>query len=159
MRIQNHKKISAGFGLAECMISIAISGSALLAVIGLLAGGLGSASDAKTETMAGMLSRRLVLEARQELAVGPILVLPLTRYFVWDSAMQTMESSLKTGGGESEYKTGSSKLAAALVGRYQLTQSLELPGMLHVEILIETPAAAPAGQRKVHRYETIISAL
>lgn len=159
MMIQHHKKFSAGFGLAECMISIAISGSALLAVIGLLAGGLGSATDAKTETMAGMLSRRLVLEARQELAVGPIPVLPLTRYFVWDTAMQTMESSLKTGGGASEYNTGSAKLKAALVGRYQLTQSLELPGMLRVEILIETPAAAPAGQRKVHRYETIISTL
>lgn len=150
---------NAGFSLAECMMSIAISGSALLAVIGLLAGGLGNARDAKTETVAGILSRRMIEEAREELKSGTVTAQVLDRYFVWDSAMQTLDSSLRTGGGEAEFKTGSAKVAAFMVGRYRLTRSLTNPGMMHVEMLIETPAAAPAGQRKVHRYESLISAL
>jgi type II secretory pathway pseudopilin PulG len=153
-RIRTHQK---GFSLAECMLSVAITGSTLLAVIGLLAGGVGGARDAKTETIAGILSRRMTAEAKYDMKATPLPALPLARYFLWDEAMQTLETSRTVGGLEGEYQGGSSRVGASLIGKSQISLSPNLPGVFHLEITIESPAAAPAGQRKVHRYETLVS--
>jgi hypothetical protein len=151
------RRFRGGFSLAECMLSVAITGSTLLAVIGLLAGGVGGARDAKTETIAGILSRRMTDEAKEDMKVRPLPVLPLARFFIWDEAMQTLETSRTASGLDGDFRSGSSKLGASLIGRSQISLSPDLPGVFHLEITIESPAAAPAGQRKVHRYETLIS--
>jgi len=151
------KGFQNGFSLAECMLSVAITGSTLLAVIGLLAGGVGGARDAKTETIAGILSRRMTAEAKEDMKVRPLPGLPFARFFLWDETMQTLETSRMAAGLEGEYEGGSSKMGASLIGRSLVSISPDLPGVFHLEITIESPAAAPVGQRKVHRYETLIS--
>ena len=99
----------------------------------------------------------MTAEAKYDMRATPPPVLPLSRYFLWDEAMQTLETSRTVGGLEGEYQGGSSRVGASLIGRSQISQSPNLPGVFHLEITIESPAAAPAGQRKIHRYETLVS--
>ena len=54
-----------GFTLAECMLSVAITATSLLAVVGMLMGTLDAAQDSKEETVSGVLIRQLAGELRE----------------------------------------------------------------------------------------------
>ncbi len=147
----------AGFSLAESVISVGIASSALLAVVGLLAGTLGGAQDTRVETAAGMLARQMAVEARDDMTRSPAPSLPLVNILLLDSAMQTLERSRENSGLSGTFQAGSPNLRAAYFARSEVELSLTQPGMLEVRITVEAPAAAPEGKRKVHRYVTLAS--
>jgi uncharacterized protein (TIGR02598 family) len=150
----------AGFSLAESIISIGIASTVLLSVVGLLAGTLGGARDTKTETVAGMVARRLMAEARHEVhqAVGTVVV-PSANLLVLDGAMQPLASSQQGGVSEGDFERGVNDPKAQFLARASRVQSVRQPGMLDLVITVETPAAAPKGQRKVFRYVSLLSPL
>lgn len=148
---------SGGFSLAESIISVGIASSVLLAVIGMLAGTLGGARDARTETVAGILTRQMIVEAREDLRQSPGPGLPLVNVLVLDSAMQTLKNSRLSGGATGDFQSGSADVRATYLARAEVRVSEEHLGMYEFEVRVETPAAAPEGKRKVHRYVSLLS--
>ena len=149
---------SAGFSLAESIISIGIASSVLLAVVALLAGSLGGARDTKTETVAGMVARRLMAEARHDVNVsGMVAAGEVTNLLLLDDAMQPVATSRTGALSEGDYERGSADPRAVYVARSARVPSVRQPGMLDLEIRVETPASAPRGQRKVFRYASLLS--
>lgn len=147
----------AGFSLAESLISVGIASSALLAVIGLLAGTLGGARETRSETVAGMVARQMLAEARDDMSGSPAPVLPLARVLLLDSAMQTLARSREDAGLTGTFKSGSMDPQAAYLARSEVEPSSTQPGMLELRITVESPASAPEGKRKVHRYVSLVS--
>ena len=158
MPLHSQRRGSAGFSLAESIISIGIASSVLLAVVGLLAGSLGGARDTKTETVAGMVARRLMAEARHDVNANPAVATgEVTNLLLLDDAMQPLATSRAGGLSEGDYETGSADPRAVYVARSARMPSVRQPGMLDLEIRVETPASAPRGQRKVFRYVSLLS--
>lgn len=156
-RTQFSKRLRrAGFSLAESVISVGIASSALLTIIGLMAGTLGGARETRTETVAGMLARQMAAEARDDLARVPAPSLPLVNILLLDSAMQTLERSREKAGLTGTFQSGSQDLRAAYLARSQVEPSTTQPGMMEVRITVEAPASAPEGKRNVHRYVTLV---
>lgn len=147
----------AGFSLAESIISVGVASSVLLAVIGMLAGTLGGARDTRSETVAGIVTRQMMAEARDDIAATPPPVLPLVNILLLDSAMQTMTRSRDNSGLTGEFRGGSNDLRAAFFARSEVTLSMNHPGMYELQVTVEAPASAPEGKRKVHRYASLIS--
>jgi type II secretory pathway pseudopilin PulG len=142
-----------GFTLTESLLSVAITATALLSVIGLLIGALSEARDSRAMTIAGMLVRQLAGEAR-ELAADPAA--PLEVIVLVDSALQVMKHSRETGGGlNGEYQTGSSDPAASSFARMVREVDVSNPLVERIMITVETPASAPAQQRRVFHYATV----
>ncbi len=140
-----------GFSLAECLLAVSITATSLLGVIAMLAGAMSSARDSRMQTVSGMLVRQLAGEARElarEETTGDVVVL-------YDSAMQMMEHSRRDGSVRARYETGSSASEAATFVRLQRENDRDNPLLERVMITVETPAAAPAGERKVLRYATL----
>ncbi len=147
----------SGFSLVESILSVGIASSALLAVIGLLAGTLGGARETRNETVAGMLARQMLAEARDEVQRSTAPVLPQVSVLLVDSAMQPVAHSRTDGGVTGTFKSGSPNLRAAYFARSEVVQSVKQPGMLEAQITVEAPASAPEGKRHVHRYVSLIS--
>jgi type II secretory pathway pseudopilin PulG len=148
----------AGFSLAESIISIGIASTVLLSVVGLLAGTLGGAQDTKTETVAGMVARRMMAEARHEVqTLGAGTGGSEARLLVLDGAMQPLASSQQGGVSEGDFQNGLNDQRATFLARASRVPSVRQPGMLDLVITVETPAAAPRGERKVFRYVSLLS--
>jgi|GEM_PF-6462446 len=144
-----------GFTLTECLLSVAITSTALLSVIGLLIGALGEAQDSRSMTSAGMLVRQLAGEAR-ELNQDPNS--PSEVIVLVDSALQVIGHSRNSSGGlSSEYRSGSSNPEAASFARLQRQNDVLNPLLERILITVETPASAPADQRRVFQYATVAS--
>ncbi len=146
---------SAGFSLAECLLSVAITATALLAVIGMLIGALGEARDSRTMTVSGMLVRQLAGEARELMqeANSPREVIVLV-----DSALQVIGHSRSIGDSVgSDYKSGTANPSAFSFARLQRNDDPTNPLLERIMITVETPASAPVDQRKVFHYATVAS--
>ena len=144
---------SAGFSLAECLLSVAITATALLAVIGMLIGALGEARDSRTMTVSGMLVRQLAGEARELMQEtdSPREVIVLV-----DSALQVIGHSRSIGDSVgSDYKSGTANPNAFSFARLERKDDPVNPLLERVMITVETPASAPADQRKVFHYATV----
>ena len=146
-----------GFSLAESIISVGIASSALLAVIGLLAGTLGGARETRVETVAGMVARQMLAEAREEMQVVPTPALPRVTLLLLDSAMQSLANSRTDSGLTGAFQGGSPDPRAAYFARSEITPSLTQPGMLEAQVTVEAPANAPIGKRKIHRYVSLLA--
>lgn len=148
------KSSQRGFTLTECLLSVTITATALLSVIGLLVGALGSARDSRLQTASGMLVRQLAGEARELMQMQPETA-PREVIVLLDHAMQVLGHSRDSGGSlDSEYRAGSSHPLAASFGRLVRTEDAADPLLERVLITVETPASAPADQRKVFHYAT-----
>lgn len=146
-----------GFSLAESIISVGIASSVLLAVIGMLAGTLGGARETRTETVAGIVTRQMLAEAREDVGRVPGPALPLVQVVLLDSAMQTVARSRDVAGLVDQFKGGANDLRGAYFARAEVSLSIEHPGMNELMVTVEAPASAPEGKRKVHRYVSLIS--
>ncbi len=150
-RLASHK----GFTLAESLLSVAITATALLTVIGLLIGALSEARDSRTMTISGMLVRQLAGEAR-ELSSDPTA--PREVIVLVDSALQVIGHSRDGAGGlASEYQSGSADPVASSFARMVREDDANNPLLERVMITVETPASAPANQRRVFHYATVAS--
>lgn len=147
----------AGFSLAESIISVGVASSVLLAVIGMLAGTLGGARETRTETVAGIVTRQMLAEARDDMSAISPPVLPHVNVLLLDSAMQTLAHSRDNAGLNGDFKIGASDLRAAFWARSEVMLSVNHPGMLELQVTVEAPASAPEGKRKVHHYVSLIS--
>jgi len=151
-------RLQAGFSLAESIISIGIASTVLLSVVGLLAGTLGGAQDTKWETVAGMVARRMMAEARHEVqTLGAGAEMPAANLLVLDGAMQPLASSQQGGVSEEDFESGWKDPRASFLARASRVASVRQPGMLELVITVETPAAAPKGERKIFRYVSLLS--
>ena len=143
--------------MAESIISVGIASSVLLAVIGMLAGTLSGARDTRTETVAGMITRQMMAEAREDMSRTPLPALPHVNLLLLDSAMQTIARSRDSRGLTGDFKGGSNDLKASVFARSEVIQSVDHPGMYELQVTVEAPASAPEGKRKVHRYASLLS--
>jgi type II secretory pathway pseudopilin PulG len=158
MKLTKQTKVQeSGFSLAESIISVGIASSVLLAVIGMLAGTLGGARETRTETVAGMVTRQMLAEAREDLLQVPAPALPLTQVVLLDRAMQTLSRSRENAQLAETFLGGSPDLRAAYFVRSELTESMKHSGMKELSVTVEAPASVPAGKRKVHRYVSLLS--
>lgn len=144
-----------GFTLTESLLSVAITATALLSVIGLLIGALSEARDSRAMTISGMLVRQLAGEAR-ELAEDPYA--PREVIVLVDSALQVIDHSRENGTSLSGvYLMGSTDPTASSFARLVRENDAENPLLERVVITVETPASAPADQRRVFHYATVAS--
>lgn len=151
-----------GFSLAECMISVAISATSLLGVIGMLTGTLGVAKDSKEETVSGILLRQLAGEMRDIPSLPPPpsnggSALPQEPTIIMvNEAMQVLDHSRYAGSNVSKaYERGSVDTTATAFAQLK---RVAIPGdklMDRIVIRIETPASAPAGTRIVREYAAL----
>lgn len=138
------------FSLAETLLAIAVASSAALAVIGLLAGALNTALDCRRQTAAGLLAQRLANAWQADSSSPEILLV--------DQALQPLLSRREqVEAAEAAYANGSPLPAAAHFARIdQLPPAADpQPGAARLRIRVESPASAPAGQRRVHTYVTL----
>jgi type II secretory pathway pseudopilin PulG len=160
----HHRRHSAaGFSLAECMISIGIASSALLGVVGLLAGTLTGMRETRMESASGLIMRQLLAEAR-DLAqtrveqTGGAGNQNLEIVVVYDEAMRILEHSVQNPAALSTHTTGSSDQRAFWMGRV-IRDPLPLavdPLMDRLVITVEAPAGQPPESRKVRQYASLV---
>lgn len=157
-------RAAGGFSLVETILAMGITSTALLAVLGLLSTTLGGARDSRTETAAGMLVRRAVAEARALPAIvseasGEVEA----EITLLDEALQPLLSTRQDPAqARAVYKDGSRDLRAAHIvqlRRMPLPDPADplqtVPGVARYVITVESPANAPEGRRRVHRYVTL----
>jgi uncharacterized protein (TIGR02598 family) len=152
-RARSARRKAGGFSLTECLLAVSIAATALLGVVGMLAGAMDSARDSRLRTSAALLARQLAGEAGQmetgaEGGAGQILV-------VFDSAMQLTKHSLLDGDVQAIYNSGSQDNTDAWFARVERRRAPDNPLLDRVLITVEAPASAPAGQRKAVRYATV----
>lgn len=156
-RFPSSSRQQQGFGLTECILSVGISATSLLAVIGMLMGTLRVAQDAKEETTSGVLLRQLAGEfkdiqkpADPEAAMQPLVVL-------LDSSMRILEHSKAADGAGvlDTYESGSADLNASSFARIDRVISPAGQKMDQIVIRVETPASAPAAGRNVRLYAAL----
>lgn len=139
-----------GFSLAETLLALAVASSAMMAVIGLLAGALNTSLDCRRQTAAGLLAQRLATDWPAGSSSPGILLV--------DQALQPLLSQQEQGeAAEAAYADGSRLPAAAHFARIdQLPPATgPQPGAARLRIRVESPASAPAGRRRIHTYVTL----
>lgn len=148
-----------GFSLAECILSVAIAASSLLAVVAMLTGTLGVARNSKEETVSGVLLRQLAGEMRDLPSLPPpnqgnAEPEPLT--ILVDEAMKVLDHSRFAESNIKKAYDGGSPLATA--SAFARVKRVAIPGdalMDRIVIRIESPASAPAGTRMVREYAAL----
>jgi hypothetical protein len=145
----------SAFTLAECILSIGITSTALLGVVGMLAGTLDGARDARVETLSGMMVRQLAGEMRELVADEGAINQQTEVTVLLDQAMQVLGHSRQGGAVESWYQSGAAAIEASAFARLVWQADPTDPLMNHVVIQVETPASLPAGLRKVVRYAAL----
>lgn len=154
---------ATGFTLAECMLSVAITATSLLTVLGLLTGTLDAARESKDETVAGVLLRQLAGEVRDPDTAAPPAAPPAAAasggeaaqplILLVDDSMKVLQHSRYDGPEVAEaYRSGSLTFAAAAFARVDRLSDPQDPLLDRVIIRVESPASAPEGNRKVRRY-------
>lgn len=155
---------STGFSLVETLLAMGITSTALLTVLGLLSTTLGGARDSRNETAAGILARRIVAEAKALPAItGEASADIQPEYLLVDSSMQPLLTTRQDAAqAAAAYKNGSPLLEASYIAqlrRIPLQDPAdpvnEVPGISRYIITVESPANAPQGRRRVHRYVTL----
>lgn len=139
-----------GFSLAETLLALAVASSAVMGVIGLLAGTLNTALECRRQTAAGLLAQRLAATWQADSTSPEILLV--------DQALQPLLSRHENAAAtETAYAQGTLLPSAAHFARMDL-----LPAKTDKEISaarlwirIETPASAPANRRHVQSYVTL----
>jgi len=158
----------AGFSLAETVISVGITSSVLMAVLGLLSTNLTGARDTRAETAAGILVRRLAAEAMvahaptvnddgevvEERADGQSHIILVSQ------GLETIASTRLRGRPIGQlYESGADQPEAAFFGTVKRDPWPADPTLSRLVITVESPASAPAGSRKLNRYVTLAPAL
>jgi uncharacterized protein (TIGR02598 family) len=147
------KSKSKGFTLTECMLSVAITATGLLTVIGLLVGVLSESRDSRAMTISGMLVRQLAGEAREIMRENNP---PREVILLVDNALQVIGHSRQSDGAlNGAYSSGSLDPAASSFARLSRQDDRDNPLLEKITITVETPASAPAGQRRVFHYATL----
>lgn len=145
-----------GFTMTECLLSITITSTALLAVIGMLMGTLEGARDSRSETVAGPLVRQLAGEARELAGATEAGAPPQEVVVLLDQAMQVMGHSRMSGARVLEqYAAGASGAEAGWFAKMRKVPDERDALMDRIVITVESPAGAPQGQRKVLHYATL----
>jgi len=140
---------SRGFSLAETLLALAVASSAVVAVIGLLAGALNTALECRRQTAAGLLAQRLATEGIRDATFELLLVDPALQ-----PLLRRRDQAEAT---EAAYAHGSPLPTAAHFARIDRLPS-PAPAEKAAErlrIRIESPASAPAGRRQVRTYVTL----
>lgn len=156
-RNKHSRRSRQGFSLVECILSVAITATSLLAIIGMLAGSLSMAKDSKNQTISGVLIRQLAGEIRDlppPAASGaqsqPLVVL-------LDESMRILKhSSVPAHNVLPMYDSGTSLPGATYFARVDRVADPADPLMDSVIIRVESPASGPAGRRTVRRYASLI---
>lgn len=139
-----------GFSLAETLLALAVASSAVVTVIGLLAGALNTALDCRRQNAAGLLAQRLATTWPAGSSSPEILLV--------DQALQPLLSRREQAEvTEAAYANGCLLPAAAHFARIDLLPpaAAQPPGAARLRIRVESPANAPAGRRQVHTYVTL----
>lgn len=155
---RRHSRLSRrGFGLAECILSVAITATSLLAVVGMLSGTLSAARQSREETIAGVMLRQLVGEMKDLPQSPKPGVKPQPVVVLMDEALQILEHSRYPGGAGilETYKSGSSNPAASAFAWIERIPDPQDTMMDRVIIRIESPAAAPATARTIRQYAAL----
>lgn len=145
-----------GFSLVECILSVAITVTSLLSVIGMLAGTLGIARDCKQETISGVLIRQLAGEIKELPKQATPDSDPEPLIVVVDEGMKIVHHSLYDGNEiAAMYELGTLDANAASFARIDRFPDPEDPLMDRVVIRVESPASAPSARREVRRYAAL----
>lgn len=146
----------AGIGLTECILSVGITATSLLAVIGMLMGTLKVASETREETSTGVLIRQLVGEIK-DLPVAAADMEAKPMILLVDDSLKVLEHSLSPNGGDiaGVYESGSQNLAATSFARIDRVPDPANPRLDRIVIRVETPASAPAAGRTVREYAAL----
>ncbi|MES2507300.1 MAG: hypothetical protein V4599_11380 [Verrucomicrobiota bacterium] len=154
---RTHRRPSfKGFSLVECILSVAVTATSLLAIIGMLMGTLGVAKDSKEETTSGVLLRQLAGEIREMQAPTQPDAEPQPVILLMDESMKILEHSRFEGTSVREmYDSGASQASAASFARIDRVPDPADPLMDRIIIRVESPAAAPAAIRTVRRYAAL----
>lgn len=153
---QMRRAVESGIGLTECILSVGITATSLLAVIGMLMGTLKVASETREETSTGVLIRQLVGEIKDlpavtsEVEAQPMILLV-------DSSLKVLEHSLAPNGSgiTDVYESGSKDLTAASFARIDRVPDPANPRLDRIVIRVESPASAPAAGRTVREYAAL----
>lgn len=139
-----------GFSLMETLVALAVASSAVLAVIGLLAGALNTALDCRCQTAAGLLAQQLTTDWPSDSSSPGILLVDQTLQPLLNLREQTEAT-------EAAYANGSLLPTAAHFARIDRLPpaASPQPGAPRLRIRVESPASAPAGRRQVHTYVTL----
>ncbi|WP_146848423.1 type IV pilus modification PilV family protein [Brevifollis gellanilyticus] len=156
-RTKHSRRCQQGFSLVECILSIAITATSLLGIIGMLAGSLSMAKDSKEVTISGVLIRQLAGELRDlprpaepGAQAQPLVVL-------LDESMRILKhSSVPADNVLAMYDSGTSLPSATYFARVDRVVDPNDPLMDSVVIRVESPASGPAGGRTVRRYASLI---
>ncbi len=145
------QRLRRGFTLVETTVTAGIISTALLAVLGLFSASMTSSRETREMTGANLLARRLALEVTQaDLLGGKERVVA-----VFDESMKLVASSLVDANVSSWYDIGANARGARFIASIKRTPPR--PGVVaaaEIVISVESPANAPAGNRKTHRYVT-----
>lgn len=159
----------SGFSLAETVISVGVTSSVLMAVLGLLSTNLTGARDTRVETAAGILVRRLAAEAMvthqptlhedgeiegEEQADDTPHIILVSQSL--ETIASTMQPDLPI---EPLYQSGADQPEAAFFGTVERQPWPTDPTLSRLVITVESPASAPAGSRKLNRYVTLAPSL
>jgi type II secretory pathway pseudopilin PulG len=157
-----------GFTLVETAVTAGIISGAMVAVLGLFSASIGAARLVKDQTAAGVLLRQLVAESAAVPLTGP----PAPITILYDSSLRPVESTENGANLTTDYEAGCNNPSATAIARITWslggpTGSAFSPGQpgaaliptpqYLLEIRVETPASAPAQNRKVLRYVTLAS--
>lgn len=151
MKKSTLQRLQQGFTLVETTVTAGIISTALLAVLGLFSASMTTSRQTREMTGANLLARRLALEVTQaDLMRGNNQVVA-----VFDESLKLVASSVGNGNVIAWYERG----AVVREARYIASIERERPpagviGASEIVISVESPASAPAENRKAHRYVT-----
>jgi len=145
------QRLKRGFTLVETTVTAGIISTALLAVLGLFSASMTTSRETREMTGANLLARRLSLEVTQADVLGDNNRVVA----VFDESMKLVASSLIDGNVASWYNTGAAARNARFIVSIDRTPpQLGVIAASEIVISVESPATAPAGNRKAHRYVT-----
>lgn len=155
--IHRSRRSRQGFSLVECILSVAITATSLLGVIGMLTGTLVVARDSKEETISGVLIRQLAGEMRdiQPAAEPGAQSQPLV--VLLDESMRILKHSSTPGDNVLPmYASGTGLSGATYFARVDRVPDTQDALMDRVVIRVESPASAPASGRVVRQYAALV---
>lgn len=151
MRTRFFRSSAKGFTLVETTVSAGIISTALIAVLGLFSASMSTSRDTRDMVGANLLARRMAAEAtRADLMQNREVVVA-----AFDQALNLLETSAAHAEVEGWYEAGAPVARAALIVRMERIQpETGIIAAPRLVISVESPASAPAGRRKTHRYVT-----
>jgi Tfp pilus assembly protein PilV len=144
-------RLKQGFTLVETTVTAGIISTALLAVLGLFSASMTTSRETREMTGANLLARRLNLEVMQ----ADLMKNRNEVVAVFDESLRLVASSLENQNVNGWYQAGASIKEASYV--VKVTREVPPASVIaasEIVISVESPAVAPAGNRKAHRYVT-----